>query len=73
MVQSAVLASFKYGCKVLGATGTDLRQARMMQAPVQAHSLAGKSIRLMLMLADSPRNDPAYSLNLDPLRALATA
>eukprot|EP00959_Pyramimonas_sp_CCMP1952_P114088 2385728-Pyramimonas_sp.AAC.1 len=25
------------------------------------------------MLADSPRTDPAYSLNLDPLRTLATA
>eukprot|EP00959_Pyramimonas_sp_CCMP1952_P253583 5298196-Pyramimonas_sp.AAC.1 len=54
MVSAACLASLKYGGNVHGSNNTQLRTARAMQAYVQVNSLAGRSITLLLMLAEAP-------------------
>eukprot|EP00959_Pyramimonas_sp_CCMP1952_P023086 485574-Pyramimonas_sp.AAC.1 len=73
MIQSAVMASVKYGGSVHGTNSTLLREARSLQAHVQSNRLAGKSVTLLLMLSDKPSSDPAFQLQLDPLLAFATA
>eukprot|EP00959_Pyramimonas_sp_CCMP1952_P133049 2781564-Pyramimonas_sp.AAC.1 len=71
MVSAACLASLKYGGNVHGSNNAQMRTARAMQAYVQVNSLAGRSITLPLMLAEAPRCDPVYRLNMDPLLAFS--
>eukprot|EP00959_Pyramimonas_sp_CCMP1952_P194265 4062359-Pyramimonas_sp.AAC.1 len=73
MVRAAAQASTSYGSGVMGATGTELREARFLQASVQSQKLAGRSVTLLLQMAGVKKVDPAFKLCAAPLLHLADA